>query len=82
MKIKENKHSLLFTLNVILKMRAHVPISSSGWHQSRHAHCTIVSPLARVRVNNNGRKQEEEEEEGVAQHIVFQQLRSMRNYFA
>lgn len=78
MKIKENKHRLLFTLNVILKMRAHVPISSSGRHQFRHAHCTIVSPLARVRVNNNGRKQEEEEEEGVAQ----QQLRSMRNYFA
>lgn len=81
MKIKENKHSLLFTLNVILKMRAHVPISSSGRYQSRHAHCTILSPLARVRVNNNGRKQEEEEE-GIAQHIVFQQLRSMRNYFA
>lgn len=45
-------------------------------------HCTIVSPLARVRVNNNGRKQEEAAVEGVAQHIVFQQLRSMRNYFA
>lgn len=51
--------------------------------EGTNTHCTIVSPLARVRVNNNGRKQEEgEEEEGVAQHIVFQQLRSMRNYFA
>lgn len=49
--------------------------------EGTNTHCTIVSPLARVRVNNNGRKQEEEEE-GVAQHIVFQQLRSMRNYFA